>query len=147
MFRYLMIAVLLVSCCAGFACQPYTKSLEQSVSRADEVGAIAALHTIVLAQRTYSISNNGSFGTFPQLVKAGALDQRFDAETPKLKGYVLAMAVTAKGTGAGEDSFTLSADPEGPGREPGRHFFVDSSGMIHANATQPATAIDPPVSQ
>jgi len=139
-------AALLFYCCAALACESYTKGLEKSVTRADEVGAISALHTVVLAQRTYSITNNGGFGTFPQLVKAGALDQRFDSEAPKLKGYVLVMTVTAKGAGT-EDSYTLSADPEGPGREPGRHFFVDASGMIHANPSQPATATDPPVSQ
>ena len=146
MSRYGMTVVLFLGCCAALACQSYTKGLEQSVTRADEVGAISALHTIVLAQRTYSMSNSGSYATFPQLVKTGALDVRFDSETPKLKGYVLVMTVS-KGAGAGEDSYTVSADPEGPGREPGRHFFVDSSGMIHANPSQPATATDPPVSQ
>jgi len=146
MYRYLLTGVLLLLCCAAFACQPYTQTLEQSVTRADEVSAISALHTIVTAQGTYSISNSGGYGTFPQLVKAGALDQRFDSETPKLRGYVLAMTITAKGAAPTEDSFTVSADPEA-GTQPARHFFVDSTGMMHANPTQPATAADPPVSQ
>ena len=147
MFRNGMIAVLLLCCCAALSCQSYTQGLEQSVTRADEVGAISALHTISLAQRTYSMTNSGSFGTFPQLVKAGALDVRFDSETPKLNGYLLVMTVTAKGSGSDEDSYTLNADPEGSGAQAGRHFFVDSSGMIHANPSKPATATDPPVSQ
>lgn len=146
MFRNVLTMVLLLISAVGLACQSYTKGLEQSVTRADEVGAISALHTIVLAERTYSITNSGSYATFPQLVKTGALDSRFDAESPKLKGYVLVLTVS-KGAGTGEDSYTLSADPEGPGREPGRHFLVDSSGMIHVNPTQSATATDPPLGQ
>lgn len=147
MFRYGKIAFLLLGCCAALACESYNKGLVQSVARADEVGAVASLRTIILAQRTYSISNSGSYGTFPQLVKAGALDSRFDSETPKVKGYTLAMTVTAKSAGT-EDSFTVNADPDASGPpQSGRHFFADSSGMIHANPTQPATAADPPVSQ
>ena len=146
MFRFALIAVSLLVCGAALSCQPYSKGLEQSVTRADEVGAISALHTIVLAQRTYSISNSGSYGSFPQLVKAGALDSRFDSDTPKLKGYVLVMTV-ANGANPGEDSYTVSADPETPGSAPGRHFFVDSSAMIHVNPTQAATATDPPLGQ
>jgi hypothetical protein len=138
---------MLWGCCAALACQSYNQGLVKSVARADETSAIAALHTVVLAQRTYSITNSGSYATFPQLVKAGALDARFDAETPKVKGYTLAMTVNAKGTGT-EDSFTLNADPDTTGPpQLGRHFFVDSTGMIHANPSQPATAADPPVSQ
>ena len=146
MLKYPLTALLLLACWAALGCQSYTKSLERSVTRADEVGAISALQTVVSAQRAYSLSNSGSFATFPELVKTGALDQRFDSETPKLRGYVLVMTI-AKGALPGEDSFTLSADPEGPGREPGRHFFVDSTGMIHANPSQPATITDPPLGQ
>ena len=98
------------------------------------------------AQRTYGISNSGGCATFPQLVKAGALDQRFDSETPKVKGYVLVMSVS-KGSGTEPDSYTVSADPETPATKTGRHFFVDSSGMIHVNPSQPATATDPPLGQ
>ena len=146
MLRHPMTAILLLGCCAALACQTYTKSLEKSITRADEVGAISALHTIVSTERAYSISNGGNYATFPELAKTGLLDQRFDSETPKLKGYVLAMAIS-KGAGSGEASYTLSADPEGPGPDPGRHFFVDSMGMIHVNPSQPATATDPPLGQ
>ena len=147
MFRKGMTLVLLLCCCAALACQSYTQGLEQSVTRADEVGAISALHAIVVGQRTYSITNGGSFGTFPQLVKAGALDARFDSETPKIRGYALVMSITPKGSGSGEDSYTVSADPEASGPQAGRHFFVDSSGTIHVNPTQPATASDPQLGQ
>jgi len=146
MFRYGLTAVLLFVGCGALACQQYSQGLEKSVARADEVGAISALHTVVLAERNYSLSNSGAYATFQELVKTGALDQRFDSETPRLNGYLLLMTVT-KGAGTVPDSFTLSADPETPATKPGRHFFVDSQGMIHANPSQPATATDPPLGQ
>jgi hypothetical protein len=145
MLRYKAI-VLIAACFGVFSCQQYNQGLEKSVTRADEVGAISALRTVLLAQRSYSLSNNGSYGTFQELVKAGALDaERFDAEKPKLRGYVLAMTIT-KGSSPEPYSFTLTADLETPGTQPGRHFFVYSSGMMHANPTQPAS-VRPPVSQ
>ena len=147
MSRLLIVAALVFNCCASLACQPYTSGLQKSVERADETAAISALHTTVLAQRTYGITNSGGCGTFPQLVKSGALDQRFDSEAPKIRGYVLVMSITPKGAGAGEESYTVSADPEASGPQAGRHFFVDSSGIIHVNPSQPATASDPPLGQ
>jgi Tfp pilus assembly protein PilE len=139
MSRYLIVAVLIFACCAELACQSYTKGLEQSVTRADETAAIAALHSIASAQRTYSITNNGGYGTFAQLVQAGALDSRFNGDRPKFKGYVLVMTVNSKGSG--EDTYMVNADPEGPGLQ-GRHFYSDTSGLIHVNASQPANASD-----
>jgi Tfp pilus assembly protein PilE len=147
MFRYLIIAVLLLGCCAAGACQSYTSGLQKSTTLVDETAVISAIHTIANAQRMYSLSNSGSYATFQQLVQGGSLDSRFDSDKPKIKGYVLAMNVT-KGAGAAEDSYTLNADPEVSGPQAsGRHFFTDSSGMIHVNPSQPAAASDPPVSQ
>jgi hypothetical protein len=147
MSRHLILVALFVTCLPTLACQSSTSGLQQSVERGDETAAISALHTILTAQRTYSVSNNGSYGSFPQLVKAGALDQRFNSDMPKIRGYMLAMNVTPQGSGTAGDSFTVSADPEASGPQGGRHFFVDSSGAIHFNTTQPATANDPPLGQ
>jgi hypothetical protein len=148
MSRYLIVAILVFSCGAGLSCQPYTSGLQKSVERADETAAVSALQTIVAAQRTYGISNSGGCATFPQLVKSGALDSRFDSDTPKIRGYVLVMSITPRSSGSEQDSYTVSADPEGSGPQAaGRHFFVDSSGTIHANPTQPATASDPQLGQ
>jgi|ERR1700682_5821752 len=145
MSKYLMLAALLLGSCAALACQSYTSGLQQSTTRVDETAVISAIHTIATAQRMYSISNSGSYATFQQLVQGG-LDSRFDSDKPKIKGYVLAMTVT-KGAGAAEDSYTINADPEGAGPQAGRHFFTDQSGMIHVNASQPATISDPPLGQ
>jgi Tfp pilus assembly protein PilE len=147
MSAYLKIAVLLLGSTVVLACQSYTSGLQKSTTMVDETAVISAIHTVATAQRMYSISNSGSFATFQQLVKGGALDARFDSETPKIRGYVMAMTVTPKAAGTEEDSFTINADPEASGPQAGRHFFTDSSGMIHVNPSQPATVSDPPLGQ
>ncbi len=143
MSTYLKIAVLFLSCCAIISCQSYSGGLQQSVTRADETSAIAALHTISVSQRTYSISHEGNFGTFAQLVQGGYLDSRFDSEKPNVRGYVLTMNVPGAG------AYSVSADPEGAGPQAvGRHFYLDSAtNQIHANPTQAATAGDPTLDQ
>jgi hypothetical protein len=111
------------------------------VVAADETAAISAIRTVAVAETTYSTSNNGSYGTFAQLVKAGFLDSRFDSDKPKFKGYILGLVVSDKG---GEPSFTLNADPEPP--QKGRHFYVESSSsLIHVNTSQPAGVSDPTI--
>src|SRR6267378_4365414 len=131
MARYPFIALLLIGCCVALSCQSYTSGLKQSVTRADETAALGALHTISVAQRTYSVSNGGGYGTFEQLVKAAYLDSRFDSDKPKVKGYVLSMTVTSKGDGPAESSYSVNADAEAPLE--GRHFYLDSSGIVHVN--------------
>jgi hypothetical protein len=147
MFRYPMTALLLLGCCVALACQSYNSGLQQSTTRVDETAIISAIHTVSSAQRMYSISNSGSYATFQQLVQGGSLDARFDSEKPKIKGYVLEMTVTTKGEGATEGSYTINADPEATGPQAGRHFFTDSTGIIHVNPSQTATATDPQIGQ
>lgn len=118
-------------------CQSYTTGLQQSVDRADETVAIAALHLIAQAERTYSLSHDGGYGTLDELKEAGYLDSRFSSDKP-LKDYSLALTVNS----GSEPSFSCLADPVA-GRQ-GKHFYIDStSGEIHANATQTASAADP----
>jgi hypothetical protein len=143
MFRYVITLLVLFACCASFGCQKYTTGMQQSVSRADEASAILALRAISTTQRNFSISNDGNYGTFEQLVAAG-LDERFKGDKPKVSGYVWTMNVTAKTQGAPEGSYSVNADPAGSGSQAGRHLYMDSSsGIIHINASQPATAGDP----
>jgi len=137
--RSILIFVILVTL-AG--CQNYEKGLEQSVARAEETGAIALLRAIALAERTYSLTNSGEYGTLKQLADGGFLDARYAGEKPA-RDYVVTLVVTPKQPGAPEGSYVCNADPEKPGERVGRHFFVDSSSTyIHYNDTQPATASD-----
>ena len=147
MSRNLTIAVLIFGCYGVLACKSYTSGLQQSTTRVDETAAIAALHSVSTAQRTYSISNSGNYGTFGQLAEAGYLDQRFNAEQPNVKGYVLTMTVSNR-DGSGGGSFSVKAEPETTGPQAGgRHLYLDSAGLIHTNATQPAGAGDPTLDQ
>lgn len=143
MFRFFRLAVALVICVASLSCQTYTTGLEQSVARGNETGAITALQTIAKAQQTYSISNDGNYGSLEQLSESGYLDSRFKSAEGGVKDYVLTMTTQPQASGQAA-SFSCNADPKSPGPTAGRHFYIDStSPSIHVNATQPATATDP----
>ena len=134
-------ALLVVLCFSFLGCSSYTTELQKGVGGADETAAIAALRAVALAQRTYSLTNNGEYGTFPQLVQGGFLDERY-AKEKGIRDYVLTLNVTPKSDGAPEGSYTCNADPE-VGVKGGRHLYIDStSSGIHVNETQPATAAD-----
>jgi len=138
----LIAALLVVSTFAAGACQTYTKGLQDTVTKADETAAIAAMRTITAAQQAYNVSNNGSYGTFDQLVKGGYLDSRFNSAKPNFKGYVLTLTIKE----GPEGSYSVNADPEPP--LAGRHFYFDSvSGVNHVNASQTASASDPALEQ
>lgn len=144
MKKFLLIISLVLLGSLSLACQSYTKGLQDSVTAADETAAMSALRTVTVAEQTYSTSNEGSYGTFDQLVKAGFLDSRFNSDKPKFKGYVLTLRISDKG--ATDPSYSINADPEPP--QSGRHFYADStSGVIHVNLFQPAAASDPALSQ
>ena len=84
MFRFASQATTVLICLASLSCQNYSSGLQQSVTRADETVATGALRTIAVAQQTYSVTNEGNYGTFPQLSAAGYLDERFNADKPAL---------------------------------------------------------------
>jgi hypothetical protein len=117
--------------------------MEKSVDRADETGAIAMLRAIALAQRTYSLTNNGEFGTLQQLADGGFLDTRYVTGKP-VRDYVITLNVSPNKQGMPEGSYKVNADPEKPAEKFGRHLYLDSSSnIIHVNLKQPASASDP----
>lgn len=137
MLRLLNTVTVLVACSILLSCQSYSTGLQQSVARAGETSAIAALKTISSAQQAYALSNGGSYGTFQQLCDGGYLDARFNSSAPQIKDYVLSMDLSA-------NSYCLNADPARAGDQAGRHLYLDStSPLIRVNPTQPATASDP----
>jgi len=144
MFRIPILALTVLLCIASLSCQPYSTGLQQSVARADETAATAALRTIAVAQRTYSASNGGDFGTFQQLCEGGYLDSRFNSSKPALKDYVLTMEVAPKSEAQAEGFYSCNADPVRTGPQAGRHFYIDStSSELHVNPGESATAKDP----
>ncbi len=144
MYRFVVLALTVLICIASLSCQTYTTGLKQSLARADETAATSALRTIAVAQKTYSISNDGGYGTFQQLCDGGYLDSRFNSDKPAIKDYVLSMNVTQKSAGQVEGFYSCNADPTGTGAQAGRHFYMDSTATeLHINPSEPATAKDP----
>jgi hypothetical protein len=140
--RYTVLALTLLICIASFSCQTYTSGLKQSLVHADETAATATLRAIALAQKTYSVSNDGGYGTFKQLCDGGYLEARFNSEKPALKDYVLTMTVAPKAASQAEGFYSCNADPTGD--HAGRHFYIDSTSTdLHVNPSAPATANDP----
>jgi len=144
MFRFAVVAVTILICIPSLSCQSYSTGLQQSVARADETAAKAALHTIAVAQQTYSVSNGGDFGTFQQLCEAGYLDARFNSSKPAIRDYVLTMEVAPKSEAQPAGFYGCNADPVAAGANAGRHFYIDStSSDLHVNPSESATARDP----
>jgi hypothetical protein len=142
MLKRFSLLILLSGLFSTLSCQTYSSGLQQSVARADETAALASLHAVALAERTYSVTNGGEYGTLKQLADGGLLDVRFAAEKP-VKDYVITCNVTPKSSGASESSYSCNADPDRAGEREGRHLYIDStSDGIHVNDTQPATVSD-----
>ena len=130
--------VLLAGLISVAGCQTYSSGLQQSVVKADETVALATLHAIAIAERTYTVTNGGEYGTLKQLADGGFLDARYAGDKPA-KDYVITCNVTPKSSGSPEGSYSCNADPD----RAGRHLYIDSAtDGIHVNDTQPATAAD-----
>lgn len=122
-----------------------------AVKAANEAAAIKTLRTIAEQQMLYyNAHQRSSFGTFDEMLKEGLLDTRFTGTTPVVDGYVYNMRVVPKSTTT-QAGFAVNSDPQvtdGVGATGKNHFYLDSdSNTIHVNATQPATATDPPIGQ
>ena len=120
-----------------------------AVRSANEAAAVKTLRTIAEQQMLYYNSHQRStFGTFDEMLKENFLDTRFAGTTPVLDGYVYTMKVIPKST-AQQPGYAVNTDPqvsEGVGATGRNHYYVDSdTNTIHVNATQPATATDPPI--
>src|SRR2546421_9309688 len=83
---------------------------KNSVIAANESGAMRTLNAINAEERTYYIRHS-SYGTFDQLIEAGALDPRFAGENPTINGYTFVIKVTPKASNQ-PASFTVNADPQ-----------------------------------
>ena len=147
MIRHLTVAACLLILILLSSCKEYSTGLERSVVRANETATVALLHAIAVAERTYSISNQGEYATLQQLVDGGLLAASYGGEKP-LKDYVITMNVTPKASGVGQGSYTCNADPDTNREIVGRHLYIDStSDQIHVNDTQPASASDKVIGQ
>src|SRR5205085_10654030 len=67
-------------------------SLLRSRQAAQESSAVANLRTINTAEVTYLSSNGGNYGSIPELITAGLLDNRFSTS---VSGYTFAVTASA----------------------------------------------------
>ena len=145
MVRSLLVVSLIVSSILSLSCSSYTNTLTQSSGRVDETVTISTLRSVARAQIAYREAN-GEYGTFEQLNTGGYLDSRFATNKPTLYGYTLNMTVTPR-SGSAEPSYSCTAGPSETATTKGRHFYMDMSGAIHVNPTQPATENDETIQQ
>jgi prepilin-type N-terminal cleavage/methylation domain-containing protein len=120
------------------------------VRRGNETAAIQTIKTIKEVQADYSLGHRGEYGNFEQLIKEGALDERFAGDAPVVSGYIFTMKVVPKSSGQ-PATYTVNADPqsaEGISATGKRHFYFDPSlSTARENPEQPATPTDPPIGQ
>jgi hypothetical protein len=148
-------AALLTSACGKKADNSMTgtsgnraSELKTSLNVANEAATIRTLQTIYRAQTEYMLSHAEDYGTFDQLVADRYLDGRFAGATPIVEGYAFTMKVTPK-AGSESAAYSINADPkqsDGTSTGGARRLYMDStSNVVHASATQSATANDPPL--
>ena len=119
----------------------------QGIKSANENAAIQQLEALRKIQASYSLGHRGDYGTFEQLVKAGAIeDERFNADPPSVQGYVYTLKVTPAGQGQ-RAFYTINADPMDTGSG-SNHFYVDPDvSTVRVNAEKPAANTDPPITK
>jgi prepilin-type N-terminal cleavage/methylation domain-containing protein len=122
-----------------------------AIKAANEAAAVKTLRTIAEQQMLfYNSHQRSTFGTFEEMRKENLLDTRFASGTPVVDGYVYTMKVIAKST-TQQAGYLVNADPqitEGVGATGKNHYYLDAdTNTIHVNASQPATATDPPIGQ
>jgi len=122
-----------------------------AVRAANEAAAVKTLRTIAEQQMLYYNSHQRTtFGTFDEMLKENLLDTRFAGTTPVVDGYLYTMKVIPKST-TQQAGYTINSDPqvtEGVGATGKNHFYLDAdTNTIHVNASQPASATDPPIGQ
>ena len=143
----LMIVIAIIGILIGVGIAGY----RSAIKAANEAAAVKTLRSIAEQQMLYFNSHQrSSFGSFEEMRKAELLDSRFESATPVVDGYVYTMKVIPKSTSA-QPGYTINADPQvatGVGATGTNFYYVDSdTNIIHVNATQPASATDPPIGQ
>jgi prepilin-type N-terminal cleavage/methylation domain-containing protein len=142
----LMIVIAIIGILVGATAIAYRSILIAG----NENATIQTLDNIRKAEESYKLGNRGEYGTFDQMIKAGALDKRFAGDSPVIAGYVYKINVTPK-SASQPSYYTLNADPqvsEGINPTGKQHFYIDPNvSTIRTNNEQPATADDQPIGQ
>jgi type IV pilus assembly protein PilA len=139
-------------------------NLLRSRMAANEASAVGSLRTLNTAAVTYSTTYGNGFP--PSLAAMGPPaggGNTATCDTADLVDSVLSSgsksgynftytganpvaAAAPNCANAGYNTYTINADPITRGTTGQRSFFTDQSGVIRFNATQAASATDPPIS-
>lgn len=139
-------------------------NLNRSRMLANEAAAMGALRTLYTAATTYSATYGNGFppslaalGPPPGGGAASSCDNANLIDSALASGRKSGYIFTYQGTNPlpaaapncsqpGFNAFTINADPITRGTTGQRSFFMDTSGTIRFNTTQPASLNDPPIS-
>ena len=100
-------------------------SLLRSRQAAQESSAVSNIRTINTAEVTYLSSNGGNYGSIPELITAGLLDNRF---ATSVSGYTF--AVTASGS-----DYTATALPTSANAGRYGYFSLPDAVVRYSTAT------------
>jgi prepilin-type N-terminal cleavage/methylation domain-containing protein len=115
------------------------------VRNGNENAAIRTLMAIRDAQIAYATQHKGEYGTFADLKKDNALDDRYSEDTPVISGYTFVLKVVRKSPQA-PATFTINANPQKAGETGKRFFFIDDkTNSVRANEEKEAGPQDPSV--
>jgi type IV pilus assembly protein PilA len=141
-----LMELLIVIAIIGILAAVIVPNLMGTTRSANQAAAIATLKTIMTEQAKYATSHKGEYATFDQLVKAGALNEKFAGEEPVVQGYIFRLKVTPRSKGQ-VPTYTLNADPEQPtglNRTGDQFYYTDPAvGNIRVSEEGPAKASDP----
>jgi prepilin-type N-terminal cleavage/methylation domain-containing protein len=111
----------------------------------NESSAIQTIDRLRMLQSQFAGAHQGNFASFDDLIKAGALDERFTGDTPVVNGYIFKLEVVQKSSSQ-PASFKVNADPQVPtgvNATGSRFFYTDSSlTTIKQNDSQTAGPAD-----
>jgi type IV pilus assembly protein PilA len=124
---------------------------------ANQASAVESLRTMLTAESSYQTA----FGNYAPSIMALGSPVACPAGTPPTAAQfcfidsTLASATTpATGksgyyflyvAGAGNNSFTMNAEPVNPGQTGDMHYFADQSQVVRFNPSAPASATDPAI--
>jgi prepilin-type N-terminal cleavage/methylation domain-containing protein len=137
----LLVVVGIILIVAAIAIPNFMKSR----AAANESSAVASLHSLLTAEINFATTcpDTGFTATLTDLGSAMTCpggNKQIDSqlETGIKSGYTFAATVSG---GTPKTAFSITADPVSTGAGT-RHFFMDQSGAIHYNPSNPATSAD-----
>ena len=136
----LLIAIAIIGILAAIIIPTY----KNSISKANEAAAVAAINTIKTAEAKYAIDHKSQYGTFEQLFAEGYLDKRFNTDRPNVRGYIFTLTLIDKPEKRAV-SFQLHANPEiaeGIGATGRIFYYSEPDAGIYFNREKVASSDD-----